>query len=143
MTISSVNAESESLFSGGLLSKFGKSSTCFRTYIYVTLLGASMLMLVIYSFVYWWTKNNSYLGIVISISITCMDAFNFCIYFASLINTPGDIILLLVLNRVILIAFGEGYWVYGFMILYLVYALFFVFLIARISFPFEYDILIK
>jgi hypothetical protein len=132
VTISSVNAESESLFSGGLLSKFGKSSTCFRTYIYVTLLGASMLMLVIYSFVYWWTKNNSYLGIVISISITCMDAFNFCIYFASLINTPGDII-----------AFGEGYWVYGFMILYLVYALFFVFLIARISFPFEYDILIK
>ena len=72
-----------------------------------------------------------------------MDAFNFCLYFTSIINKPGDIIFLFILNRIILIAFGEGYWVYGFMILYLVYAVFFIFLITKISFPFEYDILIK
>ena len=54
VTINSVSKNSESLFSGGLLSKFGKSSICFKTFIYVLLLGIALLILVIYSFIYWW-----------------------------------------------------------------------------------------
>ena len=51
------------------------------------------------------------------------------------------IISFLLLNRVLIIGPGEWYWVYGIMILYLIYSIFFNYEIARKRFPSDEDII--
>jgi len=53
------------------------------------------------------------------------------------------IISFLLLNRVLMIGLGEWYWIYGIMILYLVYSIFFNYEIARKRFPSDGDVLKK
>jgi hypothetical protein len=55
-----------------------------------------------------------------------MDIFNWCLYRSDLVKEPGTIIALLIVNRILMVGLGEAYWVYGFMVLYLLYSLFFM-----------------
>ena len=85
-----------------------------------------MIILVIYSAILYANDNFSKVGIVISVSIVCMDIFNWCLYRSDLVKEPGTIIALLIVNRILMVGLGEAYWVYGFMVLYLLYSLFFM-----------------
>ena len=60
-----------------------------------------------------------------------------------MVETPVSVVFLLILNRVLMIALGSDYWIYGYMILYLIYALAFVLQISKNRFPFEDDIVLK
>ena len=47
------------------------------------------------------------------------------------------------MNRALMVGLGKLYWIYGYIILYLIYALVFVFQIAHNYFPLERDIILK
>ena len=72
-----------------------------------------------------------------------MDLFNSLLYFSGNVKTPTEIVFLLVLNRALMIGLGEHYWIYGYIILYLIYSIVFIVQIARNYFPLEGDIVLK
>lgn len=106
-------------------------------------LGLSVLILVGYSLLIYFADNGSKMGIVISASVVCMDGFTFILVFSKLVHSPPSILFLLILNRSLMIGLGTYYWVYGYMVLYVIYALTFVFIIARNNFPYADDIVLR
>ena len=116
-----------------------KTRLSFKIGIYVF----SLLVLVAYSLVLFFKDNWSKMGIVISITITIMDLFNFILFASSMISSSASLCLMLFLNRILLICFGQGYWIYGAMILYLAYGFTFVLKIASKMFPLENEIVIR
>ena len=113
----------------------------------------SLLLLVGYALVLYFiddgneqdgTKGtHNKLGILTTVSIVLMDIFNFLLYHSGNVKAPSQIIFLLILNRALMVGLGENYWIYGYIALYLIYALVFVFQIARNYFPLEGDIVLK
>lgn len=83
------------------------------------------------------------MGIITAVSVLLMDAFAFLLYLTKMISSPAIIALLCVVNRALMVSFGEGYWVYGYMILYIMYATAFVYLIAKKFFPLQGEIILK
>ena len=71
--------------------------------------------------------DGNKLGIITAASVGLMDLYNFMLYNSSTIETPSGIIFLLILNRALMISLGQHYWIYGYMVLYLIYGLVFVF----------------
>ena len=72
-----------------------------------------------------------------------MDLFNLLLYQTKLIETPGSIIFLLIINRVLMVSLGNQYWIFGYIILYFLYAIAFLIMILRKHFPFEGDVVLK
>lgn len=101
------------------------------------------LFLIGYAVLLYFLDFKSKAGIVVASSVVLMDAFNFLLYMSSMVKTPSQIIFLLILNRVLMVILGQDKFIYGFMILYLLYALAFVFQMARNRFPLEGDIVLK
>ena len=85
------------------------------------------IVLVIYAIVLAVADDGNPLGVVTAISVVLMDLYNFMLYNSSAIETPSGIIFLLVLNRALMICLGSHHWIYGYMVLYLIYAVVFVF----------------
>ena len=102
----------------------------------------SLLILVAYSF-FIYKDGNSKMGIITSVSVTIMDAFNLLLYHSSFVQTPGGIIFLFITNRITMVSLGEQYWFYGYIGLYTLYSIAFVWLISKNRFPFEGDIVLK
>ena len=103
----------------------------------------SLLILAGYSAILYLKDNDSTMGILTSVSVCFMDLFNLLLYTSGNIKTPTEIVFLLVLNRALIIGLGESYWIYGYIVLYLVYAIVFIIQIARNYFPLEGDIVLK
>jgi hypothetical protein len=53
------------------------------------------------------------------------------------------IIFLLITNRAFMIFLGEGYWIYGYMMLYILYAASFVYLISKRLYPFQGEVVLR
>lgn len=102
----------------------------------------SLVFLVIYAVLFMMKVGNN-MGIITSVSVLLMDAFAFLLYRTKMVSSPAAIALLCVVNRALLIIFGDGYWVYGYMILYILYATAFAFLIAKKYYPLEGEIIIN
>mmetsp|Transcript_25040 Transcript_25040/g.38848 ORF Transcript_25040/g.38848 Transcript_25040/m.38848 type:complete len:519 (+) Transcript_25040:941-2497(+) len=83
------------------------------------------------------------MGIVTAVSVLLMDLFTFLLFHSQMVETPTSVVFLLILNRSLMIGLGSKYWIYGYMILYMIYALAFAFQIARNRFPFEDDVVLK
>jgi hypothetical protein len=97
-----------------------------------------MLSLLIY-----FNDGKSKLGIITSISVVLMDVFSFLIYHSDMVDSPIIVVILLVINRVMMVSLGANYFIYGYMLLYIMYSLAFVYQIARNRFPFEGDVVLK
>jgi hypothetical protein len=95
----------------------------------------SLLILVAYALVLYFVDDKSKMGIVIAITVTCMDLFNFTLYISKMVSNASSIIILLIINRIAMVVLGESYWVYGFMGLYCLYALALLYIVARNTFP--------
>lgn len=68
----------------------------------------SLLILAAYSFfIYSDGDRKSKMGIITSVSVTLMDAFNMLLFHSSFVTTPGGIIFLFVFNRIIMVSLGE------------------------------------
>ena len=83
------------------------------------------------------------MGIVIGISIACMDVFNYLLYSTKMIENTASVIVLLIFNRVTMVILGEKYWVYGFMGLYMIYALALLYLVAKDTIPLCNQVVIR
>ena len=83
------------------------------------------------------------MGIIISISVVCMDLFNYIIYASKMIENTASLIVLLIINRVAMVILGEKYWVYGFMGLYMLYAIAMLYLVAKDTFPLKNQVVIR
>lgn len=91
----------------------------------------SVVVLLVYAFVLYSVDKTadgrgSKMGIITTVSILLMDMFNLTLYHSGNIKTPSQIIILLIVNRALMVGLGQSYWVYGYLILYLMYALVFV-----------------
>lgn len=95
----------------------------------------SYLILVGYALVLYFIDDSSKMGIVISIAVTCMDLFNLVLYVSRMVSNASSIIILLIINRIAMVILGASYWVYGFMGLYMLYALALLYIVARNTFP--------
>lgn len=65
-----------------------------------------LLILVGYALTVYFLDDWSKLGIVISISITCMDVFNYILYSSKMISNTASLIVLLIINRVAMVILG-------------------------------------
>lgn len=107
------------------------------------LLILSLACLAANAFVIYKFDDRSKMGVIISVSVLFMDIFTFLLYNSSMVETPVGVVFLIILNRSLMIGLGQNYWIFGYMILYLIYAVAFVFMIAKNRFPFEDDVVLK
>lgn len=98
-------------------------------------LAMSYLILVAYALVLYFIDDSSKMGIVISIAVTCMDFFNLVLYISRMVSNASSIIILLIINRIAMVILGASYWIYGFIGLYMLYALALLYIVARNTFP--------
>lgn len=83
--------------------------------------------------------NGNKMGVITSVNVILMDLFCLLLYKSEnedLVDQKIGLISLLIGNRVLMIAFGEGYFIYGYMVLYVFYASWFAASIAKQQFPF-------
>ena len=106
-------------------------------------LGVALLFLAVYSLLLYFFDDGNKMGIVISVSVVMMDIFTYVLTFSRLVDSPPQILFLLIINRALMIAFGKSFWILGFYLLYIIYALTFVNIIARNNFPFADDIVLR
>ena len=85
--------------------------------------------------------GESMMGIVIGITVTIMDCFNALLYFSGLVETDFTLCVLLYANRILLVCFGQYYWLYGCMLLYICYAAVFAYKIAKKLYPLESEVI--
>ena len=106
-------------------------------------LALSLLPLIGLSLILYFFDNKSKLGIITSVSVVLMDFFSMLIYQSNLVDSPILVVVLLIVNRVMMIAMGANYFIYGYMLLYIMYSLAFVYQIARNKFPYEGDVVLQ
>jgi len=127
---------------GGFFSRFQQRSEAFQKTVQISLLISSVLILAIYSYVVY-TWNKSKLGLITSVSVVLMDIYNFLLFKSGMIEKPIGIVFMFIVNRILFVSFGEGYWIYGYMCLYICYSVTFGWLIAKKHFPFEGDVILE
>jgi hypothetical protein len=71
------------------------------------------------------------------VAILFTDVILYLIYNSKIVQTATPLALTLFLNRLLLFVFGGDWWIYGYMVLYLFYAVILCFVIAEKRFPFE------
>lgn len=107
------------------------------------IIGLSYVILIIYAYFLYKYDDKNKMGIITSISVALMDFFNFLLYQSEMVDSPAQVVGLLIINRILMVSLGQDFWIYGYVILYVLYGLVFVFQIARNRFPFEDDVVLK
>jgi hypothetical protein len=107
------------------------------------ILGLSLLPLIGLSLLLYFKDDSSKLGIITSVSVVLMDFFSFLIYHSDMVDSPIIVVILLIVNRVMMVALGSAYFIYGYMLLYIMYSSAFVYNIAKNRFPFEGEVVLK
>jgi len=107
------------------------------------MLAGALVVLAAYAVVIAWLDGGNKLGVITACSVALSDLFNFLLYNSSMVDTPTGLTFLLILNRALMVALGANHWIYGYMILYLMYGLVFAYQVARNRFPFEGDVVLR
>jgi hypothetical protein len=81
--------------------------------------------------------GESLMGFVTMVTILITDVILYFIYNSKIVETTTPLAFTLFLNRLLLFVFGGDYWIYGFMVLYLFYAVVLSLIIANKRFPDE------
>lgn len=71
------------------------------------------------------------------IAVILTDIILYLIYNSKIVDTATPLALTLMLNRLLLFVFGGDWWIYGYMVLFMFYAVILSVVIARKRFPFE------
>jgi len=87
-------------------------------------------ILIVYSFVIYWYMDYSRLGFVTMIAVLLTDVFVYLIWNSEIVKSPTVLCFSAMLNRVLLYVFGGNYWIYGYMVLYLIYGVILSFVIT-------------
>lgn len=143
VTIAHVShAKFMSVIGGRAIGKYAEMSSGTRLGIKIGLFVLANLILVGYALLLFFLDKWSKLGIVISIAIFCMDIFNLLLFLSNMVESAALMSFLLIMNRVAMVALGEGFWLYGIMMLYVVYAGFFAFQMSKKMFPLDHEIIV-
>jgi hypothetical protein len=94
-------------------------------------------ILIIYSYVIYWKMDNSRLGFVTMIAVLLTDVFVYLVWNSGVTQSYTVLCLSCMLNRLMLFVFGGNYWIYGYMVLYLIYGVILSWVITKKRFPFE------
>lgn len=94
-------------------------------------------ILIVYSYVIYWEMDGSRLGFVTMIAILITDVFVYLIFNSKITESPTTLCFSGMLNRLLLFVFGGNYWIYGYMLLYLIYGCILSYVITKKRFPFE------
>ena len=137
------NDKFAALLGAGLVQKFNKKSAGSQRIMKLIVLAVSLLPLIALSLILYFLDDSSKLGIITSISVVLMDLFSFLIYQSNMVDAPIIVVILLIVNRVMMVSLGQNYFIYGYMMLYIMYSTAFVFQIARNKFPYEGDVVSK
>lgn len=129
-----------SALGGGIVQRFNSRSASFKFGVKLGVLIFSLGILALYAWFVYLYEHKSKLGLIVSVSIILMDVFNYILYSSKMVETPAGIVFLLVVNRSLMVGMGEEYWIYGYMILYILYGSAFVVLIVSRRFPLEIDV---
>lgn len=81
--------------------------------------------------------DASRLGFVTMIAVLLTDVFVYLIWNSKIVTTPTVLCFSAMLNRLLLYVFGGNFWIYGYMVLYLIYGAILSFVITKKRFPFE------
>jgi len=82
----------------------------------------SLGVMAVYSFVIYKLMNKSYLGVVTSVAIVVTDVILFLYAYSGLTTSPANLAFKAIISRLLLIVYGDQYWIYGYYTLYLYYA---------------------
>lgn len=82
-------------------------------------------------------RNDSAQGIITSIVIMILDLFILMMYAAKVSREPALIVLFFFFSRICIFCFGQDYWLFGFMIVYIVLGVNCSHNIAEKRFPFS------
>lgn len=126
-----------SAFGGGLQSAFRAMTIRSQRLITFFLWCFSTGILVVYSFVIYWYMDSSRLGFVTMIAVLLTDVFIYLIWNSKITKTPTVLCFSAMFNRLLLYVFGGNYWIYGYIVLYLIYGAILSFVITKKRFPFE------
>jgi len=144
LTIQKVSGvEWDAALGGGVVQRFNNLGGGIKIGAKLGLVLVSLLVLVGYTLALFFADNKNTLGIIIAVSVVCMDLFNFVIYMSGMIESASGIVTMLVLNRILMVIFGEKLWVYGFMVLFVMYGVWLVYLITKENFPLESDVVLQ
>jgi hypothetical protein len=144
ITIYQVNVtEFNSILGSGLVRNFMKSRRGIKLTIKIVLLVLALCLLLAYALLLFFLDNWNKMGIVISICVILMDLFNILIYLSKMIENVATIVFLLVINRILMVVLGEKFWIYGFMFLYVLYAVALLYLVARQNFPLMNEVVVR
>jgi hypothetical protein len=81
--------------------------------------------------------DESRLGFVTMIAVLMTDVFVYLIWNSGITTSHTVICFALMFNRVFLYIFGGNWWIYGYMVLYLIYGVILSYVITAKRFPFE------
>ena len=143
ITISKVsNGKFSTIMGSGLVSQFNAKPKGVQRMVKGIILGLSVLPLVGLSLSLYLGDDKSKLGIITSVSVVLMDVFSFLIYHSDMVDSPIIVVILLIVNRVMMVSLGSAYFIYGYMLLYIMYSFAFVYNIAKNRFPYESDVVL-
>lgn len=126
-----------SAFGGGLQSAFHSLPTPIRRTISFFLWCCATAILIVYAYVIYWYMDKSRLGFVTMIAVLMTDVFVYLIYNSGITQSYTVLCFACMLNRLMLYVFGGNYWIYGYMVLYLIYGVILSYIITKKRFPFE------
>ena len=106
-----------------------------RKIVTLSLWGFASGVLVAYAFVVYHFMDSP-LGFVTTTAIWSTDVILYLIYHNSIITSSTLLSVTVIFNRFWLFVFGGTYWIYGYMILYIIYGLILTKSIAAKRFPF-------
>lgn len=81
--------------------------------------------------------DYSRLGFVTMIATLITDVFLYLVYNAKIVENPTFMCFGGMFNRALLYIFGGNYWIYGYLVLYLIYGVMLSDIISKKRFPFE------
>lgn len=94
-------------------------------------------ILIVYSYVIHWYMDRSRLGFVTMIAVLLTDLFIYLIWNSGITKSPTVLCFSALLNRLLLYCFGGNYWIYGYLVLYIIYGVILSWVITSRKFPFE------
>lgn len=124
-------------FGGGLQTRFRLLSQRTKRLITFFLWCCATGVLVIYSYVIWWEFDYSRLGFLNMIATLITDVFIYFIWSSKITHNNTLLVATGLINRLSLFVFGDNYWIYGYIVLYLIYGVVLSVIIAENRFPFE------
>jgi hypothetical protein len=128
-------------YGAGIQNFVGRLPTLTRRLLSLGLWIIAVIILVVYSFCVagYFPGGSRGLGFITMIALLTTDVLVFLIQNTGVIKTAVPLCATLLFNRVLLMVFAGDFWVYGYILIYLIYGLMLSHIVAKRRFPISDD----